>query len=63
MSMDMKPRSTSFTIKVGSTTTLELVIKNADGTARDLTNTTIFYRKMEGMETRWNTSSKRKHNI
>ncbi len=43
MSMDMTPRSTSFTIQVGSTTTLELVIKNADGTARDLTNTNTFY--------------------
>ena len=43
MSMDMTPRSTSFTIKVGSTTTLELTIKNADGTARDLSNTTTFY--------------------
>ena len=43
MSMDMTPRSVSFTIKVGSTTTLELTIKNADGTARDLTNSTTFY--------------------
>ena len=43
MSMDMTPRSVSFTIKVGSTTTLELTIKNADGTARDLTNTTTFH--------------------
>jgi hypothetical protein len=41
--MDMTPRSVSFTIKVGSTTTLELTIKNADGTARDLTNSTTFY--------------------
>ena len=39
----MTPRSVSFTIKVGSTTTLELTIKNADGTARDLTNSTTFY--------------------
>ena len=43
MSMAMTPRSVSFTIKVGSTTTLELTIKNADGTARDLTNSTIFH--------------------
>ena len=43
MSMDMTPRSVSFTIKVGSTTTLELTIKNADGTARDLTNDTTFH--------------------
>ena len=43
MSMDMTPRSVSFIIKVGSTTTLELTIKNADGTARDLTNSTTFY--------------------
>ena len=42
MSMDMTPRSVSFIIKVGSTTTLELTIKNADGTARDLTNDTTF---------------------
>ena len=43
MSMDMTPRSVSFIIKVGSTTTLELTIKNADGTARDLSNSTTFH--------------------
>ena len=42
MSMNMTGRSTSFVVKVGSRATLQLTIKNSDGTVKDLSNDTTF---------------------
>ena len=42
MSMNMKGSSTHFIVKVGSRATLELTIKNSDGTVKDLSNDTTY---------------------
>ena len=42
MSINMKGSSTHFIVKVGSRATLELTIKNSDGTVKDLSNDTTY---------------------
>lgn len=42
MSINMVGRSNSFIVKVGSRATLQLTIKNSDGTAKNLTNDTTY---------------------
>ena len=42
MSVNMNRRNVIFTTKVGSRSTLELTIKNSDGTVKDLSNDTTY---------------------
>jgi len=42
MSVNMNRRNVIFTTKVGSRSTLELTIKNSDGTVKNLTNDTTY---------------------
>ena len=42
MSMNMTGRPVTFTVKVGARSTLQLTIKNNDGTAKDLGNDTTY---------------------
>ncbi len=42
MSMNMTGRSTSFVVKAGSRATLQLTIKDSDGTVKDLSNDTTY---------------------
>lgn len=42
MSMNMVGRSTSFTVKAGSTATLQITVKDASGTAKNLSNTVTY---------------------
>ena len=42
MSINMNSRAINFTVKVGARSTLQLSIKNNDGTAKNLTNDTTY---------------------
>ena len=42
MSMNMVGRSTSFTVKAGSTATLQITVKDASGIAKNLSNTVTY---------------------
>ena len=42
MSMDMRGRGVSFTVKAGSRATLQITIKDSSGTAKNLSNTVTY---------------------
>lgn len=42
MSMNMVGRATNFTVKAGSTATLQITVKDADGNAKNLSNTVTY---------------------